>query len=172
MLVALTPQMIGYLLVAFWVMLFIVFGYLGFKRWLRPRIKCTFIYADRRQRTAYVKPNEQGLLAYKDGLYVYSSELVIFSGAVFGMDTVPSLMYHYDHPSPVDMWNLKPSKGVTSQMLSGAWNDKSLRDFVKAQESPGVKAGTLKFGGVLIIVAIGFVGYIAFGTDFLAGVTR
>lgn len=170
--IALTPQLIGYLIVGFWALLFIVFGYLAFKRWLRPRIKCTFIYADRRQRTAYIKPNEQGLLAYKDGLYIYSSELIIFSGAVFGMDTVPSLVYHYDHPSPVDMWGLKASKGVTSQMLSGAWNDKSLRDFVRAQESPGIRSGPLKIGGLVVIVGIFLGGYVVFGTDFLQGMSR
>ncbi len=167
--IALTPQMIGYLIVAFWVLIMVVVSYLGFKRWLRPRLKCTFIYADRRQRSAYVKPNEQGLLAYKDGLYIYSSELVIFAGALFGMDTVPFLVYHYDHPSPVDMWSLKPGKGVTSQMLAGAWNDKSLKDFVKAQETPGVRAGSVKVGAIVIAVAIFLGVYVVFGTDLLAG---
>lgn len=167
--IALTPQLIGYLIVGFWMLVLVIFFYLFYKRWLRPRIKCTFIYADRRQRTSYIKPNEQGLLAYRDGLYVYSSELVLYSGAFFGLDTVPSLVYHYDFPSPVDMWNLKPSKGVTSQMLSGAWNDKSLRDFVRAQETPGLRAGSLKAGGVIIAIAI-FLGlYVVFGTDLLKG---
>lgn len=167
----LTPNTISVMIVLFWAMLLVWLGYMWFKRWLRPRIKCTFIFPDRRQRSAFIRPNEQGLLPFKEGLFIFNPELILFSGAFFGLEVVPSLTFHYEHPSPVDLWQLQPAKVVTSTMLASAWSDKSLSDFVRAQEGGTLTKTPIRIG-MLLVLAAAFVGiYLLFGTDVFSGLT-
>ncbi len=166
--IALTSTMISFLLVGFILLVMTWLGYVRYKTWIHPRIRCEFIAADRKKRVAMIKPNAQGLLAYQDGLYMYSSELIIYSGMLFGLESVPSLTFHQDFPAPVDIWGLKPAKSITSQMLGNAWNDKALKDFVSAQDSPGIKPATAKVGIVVILGAAAVGAYLLFGTSFFA----
>lgn len=143
------------------------------RRWLKTKIKCVFIFPDRRQRIAFLKPNEYGMLAYRDGLYIYEPKNILYSTVGGGIELVPTLTFHYSFPSSIDMWELRPSDPLTPQMLAEAWNDKSLKEFIQAQESIGAMAQKpgARWVIIIIVVAVAALLYYYFGDSLAGGLT-
>ena len=148
-------------------LLLLIVAYIFARKWLKTKIRCLFIYPDKRQRSAFIEPNAFGMLPYKDGLYMYDPHNVLYS-SLAGVELVPTLTFHYGYPSSVDIWTLRTTEGLKASSLARAWNDKSMEDFFESTKFLGDVKKPMKWGAAVVIFLVVVGGYLAFG-DQLVG---